>query len=233
MPREAWFVCIHCREEGYCPGAGQRYRNASIDSYFSAMETIVERGGWVIRVGDASMKEIPPQENVIDYAHTDVKSDWMDVFLGASCKLFLGSSSGLLGISEVFGVPCALAHQAPVSVVMPYFPDDIGIPKLVYSQAENRYLRFSEIFESPVGNFRWDHQFEEANLCCTDNTPEDVNALLLEMLDRIDGRLTYTGEDNVLQERFKSLMGPAHYSYGSAARIGRDFLGKYSRLLDD
>jgi len=232
MPRGTWFVCVHCREDGYRSKGEQTYRNASIDSYFLAMETVVERGGWVIRVGDPSMKVISPQENVIDYAHTEVKSDWMDVFLCASCKLFLGSASGLAAVSGVFGVPCAIAHQIPMSVVLPLLPDDIGIPKLVYSQAENRYLKFAEILESPIGNFRHGSLYKDANVCGIDNTPEDVNALLKEMLDRTDGRLVYTDEDNLIQERFKSLMGPNHYSYGSAARIGRDFLREYSSLLD-
>lgn len=232
MPCGAWFVCVHCREDGYRPRGGQTYRNADIDSYSLAMETIVERGGWVIRMGDPSMKVISPRHHVIDYAHTEVKSDWMDVFLCASCKLFLGSASGLAAVSGVFGIPCAIAHQIPMSVVLPLLPDDIGIPKLVYSQTENRYLSFAEIFGSPVGNFRHDSLYKEANVCGIDNTPEDINALLQEMLDRIDGNLVYTNEDHMLQERFKSLMGPAHYSYGSAARIGRGFLRKYAALLD-
>ncbi len=233
MPRAAWFVSIHCREDGYRPGGEQTYRNATIDSYFSAMETIVERGGWVIRLGDQSMEVISPRKNVIDYAHTDAKSDWMDIFLCASCKLLLGSASGLAAVSGVFGVPSAIAHQTPMSVVLPFLPDDIGIPKLVYSQTENRYLKFAEILRSPIGNFRHGYLLDDAQVCGVDNRPEDVNALLIEMLDRIDGKLSYTDEDNMLQERFKSLMGPTHYSYRSVARIGRDFLREYSFLLDD
>lgn len=232
MPLDAWFVCVHCREEGYISGEGQTYRNADIDTYLPAMEAIVERGGWVIRLGDPSMKVISPQKNIIDYAHLDIKSDWMDVFLGAMCKFFLGSASGLGTISSTFGVPSARAHQSPLSVVLPSFFEDVGIPKLVYSLTENRYLNFSKILRSPIGNFRYDHLYKEANVCAIDNTPEDIKALVMEMLDKIDGKIVYTDEDNMLQERFKSLMNPSHYSYRSAARIGRDFLRKYSFLLN-
>lgn len=233
MPRDAWFVCVHCREESYISGEGQTYRNADIDSYLPAMEAIVERGGWVIRLGDPGMKVIPLQKNIIDYVHIEVKSDWMDVFLCATCKFFLGSASGLAAISNTFGIPSAIANQAPLSVVLPYFPEDVGIPKLVYSLTENRYLNFSEILSLPIGNFRHDHLYKEANLCAIDSTPEDIKALVMEMLDKIDGKIIYTDEDNVLQERFKSLMNPSHYSYRSASRIGRDFLRKYTFLLDD
>lgn len=54
----------------------------------------------------------------------------------------------------------------------------------------------------------------------------------MEMLDRTENRLFYTLEDERLQERFKSLMNPSHYSYGAISRVGRDFLRKYSFLLN-
>lgn len=232
MPADVWFVCVHCREEGYVSGEGQTYRNADISSYMPAIEAIIDRGGWVIRLGDPSMKKIPKNKYIIDYAHLDDKSDWMDVFLCGACKFFLGSASGLAMVSSAFGVPSAIANQAPVSVVLPFSPFDIGIPKLLYSQKEKRYLKFSEILNSPIGNFRFDSLYKDCDVCVINNTPEIIEALALEMLDRINGAIVYTSEDNELQKRFKSLMDENHYSYGSLARVGRDFLRKYSFLLD-
>lgn len=231
MPRDAWFVCVHCREEGYISGEGQTYRNADITSYLPAIEAIIERGGWVVRLGDPSMKKFPTNKYIIDYAHSDDKSDWADVFLGAACKFFLGSASGLSGISHVFGIPSAITNQAPISVVLPYLSKDLGIPKLFYSQAEGRYLNFVELFGSSIGNFRFDSLYKEAGICVIDNTSEDIKELAMEMLDRIDSRIDYTAEDDILQNNFKLLMNSNHYSCNSPARVGRAFLKKYSFLL--
>jgi hypothetical protein len=52
------------------------------------------------------------------------------------------------------------------------------------------------------------------------------------MLDKTEGKIRYSAEDELLQARFKSLMQPDHYSYGAMSRIGRDFLRKYSELLE-
>jgi putative glycosyltransferase (TIGR04372 family) len=232
VPRDAWFVCVHCREEGYMPGEGQTYRNAEIASYLPAMEALVERGGWVIRLGDPSMKQLPDHRRIIDYAHLENRSDWLDVFLCASCTFFLGSASGLSAIGNTFGIPAAIANQAPFSVVLPYLPEDLGIPKLLYSLEKQRLLTFREILGSPAGNFRFDSLYQEARIRVTDNTAEEIRALALEMLDRRDGKAVYTGEDERLQERFRSLMNPSHYSYRSTARVGREFLRKYAFLLD-
>jgi len=234
IPRDAWFVCVHCREGGQLGlKQGQVSRDADVDGYIPAMEEIVRRGGWVIRMGDKSMKPIPAMKNIIDYAHLDIKSDWMDVFLCASCKFYLGSSSGLSNLSSVFGVSAAIANIAlTFSVVLYYGPDDIGIPKLIWSLKEKRYLSFKEILSSPIGNFREDYLFVKHDIQVVENSPEDIKDLAIEMIDRLEGKLTYSDEDERLQEDFKSLMNPSHFSYGAISRVGRDFLRKYAFLLN-
>jgi hypothetical protein len=52
------------------------------------------------------------------------------------------------------------------------------------------------------------------------------------MLDKLDGKLKYTAEDEALQKRFKDLKPPFSNQLGmSYDRIGRAFLQKYRRLL--
>jgi len=229
IPEGTWFVCVHSRDEGYVPGEGQTYRNANINNYLLAMEAIVERGGWCIHMGDLTIKSLPSMEHVIDYAHLSIKSDWMDVFLCASCKFFLGSESGLVALADVFGVSAGIANRAPMSVVFPCSSSSVGIPKLIWSLREERYLSFKEVFSSPIGNFRFDYLYSEAEVQTVENSPEDIRDLVLEMLERTEGTVTYTAEDERLQERFISLLKPGHYSYGASSRVGRDFLRKYAR----
>ncbi|OGH61376.1 MAG: hypothetical protein A3G34_05160 [Candidatus Lindowbacteria bacterium RIFCSPLOWO2_12_FULL_62_27] len=231
VPEDGWFVSVHCRESGYAPNEAQTYRNADIHNYILAMKAIVEKGGWCIRMGDATMKPLPPMEHVIDYAHLSVKSDWMDIFLCASCKFFLGGSSSLSGAACVFGVPSAVANQAPMAVILPTGSGDLGIPKLVWSRDRQRYLTFGEVLGSTTGDFRATSLFTDAGLMVEENSPEDIKDLALEMLDAVRGAVKYTDEDARLQERFKSLLRPGHYSYGGRARVGKEFLRKYASLL--
>ncbi len=233
MREGAWFVCVHCRENGYgYHKHKESLRNVDVDSYFLAMQEIVARGGWVVRVGDPTMKPIPKMKNVIDYAHLGVKSDWIDVFLCASCRFFLGSNSGLSNLASVFGVASGITNIAgPVSAVFPYGPQDIGIPKLIWSKKEKRYLGFKEILTSAIGNFRTDLLFAKYNIRVIDNSPEDIRDVALEVLERLEGKISYSEEDEKLQQRFKSLMNAAHFSYGAISRVGRSFLRKYEYLL--
>lgn len=233
MPENAWFVCIHCREDSYLGDVDQSNRNCDINNYLPAIESIVKKGGWVIRVGDPAMKAISSMEHVIDYVHLEIKSDWMDIFLLASCRFFLGSHSGLCTVSTVFGVPSAVANFVPIGAALSYGAHDIGIPKLLWSVGKNRYLTFREAFDSPVSNYRFDSSYCKAGVRPVENFPEDITSLATEMMDRTHNRASYTDEDELLQKRFKSLMKPGHYSYGAVSRIGRDFLRKYAYMLGD
>lgn len=235
VPQDAPFVCFHCREEGYSPSDDpmHAFRNSSVANYMAAVAELTARGYWCIRMGDPSMRPLAPMEKVIDYAHLDSRSDKLDLFLCASCTFFLGSSSGLLFLASVFGRPSAAANQVPLSTVLAYGVNDIATPKLLWSEAESRYLTFREVFDSDIANFRFTELYQQHGIRVVENSPEDVLALALEMLDRVEGRYAYSPQDDALQVRFKSLMREGHFSFGGGTRVGRNFLRKYEHLLID
>jgi putative glycosyltransferase (TIGR04372 family) len=231
MPDDAWFVCVHCRGSGYAPNDRQTYRDAEIESYVPAMRAISERGGWCVRMGDATMPPLPDLPRVIDWATHAEKSERMDVFLCAAARAFLGSASGLAAVATVFGVPVALANQIPLSCVFHLGPHDLTIPKRLWSHAESRELDFAEILASPVASFRFDELYGQAKLAPIDNTPDEIVELLLELLETLDGTLRYSAEDEALQRAFRSLMRPDHYTFGAPGRLGRAFLQRHRELL--
>lgn len=232
IPEGAWFVCIHARESGGRPqDAGHTYRNVDIDTYAGAIEAVVERGGWCIRMGDPSMKPLPPMKNVIDYAHHSFRSDWMDLFLCAEARFFMGCASGLNGLPAVFGVPCALTNMFPITERPPR-PNDIMIPKMMWFIKDERYMTFREMLDFHMGFIhRPDSYYIDAGIKVIDNSPEDIRSLVIEMLDLTEGKKIYTPKDELLHKAFDSLYRPGHYSYGANSRIGRDFLHKYNYLL--
>lgn len=233
LPPGLWFICVHSREGGYSPSDEHyhSFRNSEIENYFLAMNEIAKRGGWCIRMGDPSMKKLPAMNNVIDYAHSVHRADWLDLYIAARCKFFLGNSSGAFGMASIFGVPVATVNMAPLSATLPYGIRDIGIPKLLREKSSGKMLTFREVLSSPLGDARYAEIYEREGIELLDNTPEDVLDLTLEQLERVNGTIQYTDEDERLQQQFKSLMHPGHYTYGSASRIGRGFLRKYRHLF--
>ncbi|MBI3497184.1 MAG: TIGR04372 family glycosyltransferase [Proteobacteria bacterium] len=229
-----WFVGLHVRESGFHRDIGRNspmvYRNASIDRFGPAIEAIAKRGGWVIRMGDPSMTPLGSHERVIDYAVGPRKSEWMDVFLCARGRFFLGSASGMHMVPATFGVPCAIANAAPMGS-RPVFAADIFIPKLYWSKLEGRYLGFVESTAPPLGHAAHAGLFETRGVELVENTPEEIEGLVAEMLDRLDGSAGYSAEDEMLQARFRAETAPFS-AWGTNSRIGRDFLRFHAALLE-
>ena len=233
IPRDAWFVCIHARQAGYSEADDHihSFRNASIENYLHAMSCIVDRGGVCVRMGDPSTTRLPALNGVIDYAHHPLRSDWLDIYLTGNCRFFLGCASGLAQVATAFGIPCAIANQAPFGVLFNVGIRDISIPKLYWCKKRDRLITFAEILRSPMSNFRYSSMFEKEHISLQENTPDEIASLAMEMMDQVDGRIQYSEEDNRSQRYLRSKFHACHYSYFGAGRVGREFLRKHGNLM--
>lgn len=234
MPPGIWFVCVHSRDGGYSPSDEHlhSFRNSRFEDYLMAIEYIISLGGICIMMGDPTMRPAPKMQGLIDYAHHPMRSEWLDLYIAANCRFFLGNTSGAFYMSSVFGVPAACANMAPLSTVFPCGQKDIGIPKLYREASSGRLLSFKEILDSPAANFRFSSQFEAAGIELVNNTPEEIRDLVIEQFERSSfPSFMYDKDDEELQNRFRALFRPGHYMYGSASRVGRAFLKRYQYLL--
>jgi putative glycosyltransferase (TIGR04372 family) len=225
VPPDAWFVGLHVRE-GRTTQRGAR--DADIRTYRMAIESIVARGGWVIRMGDPSMTPMLPIPHAIDYVHSAVYSDWMDVFLWAKCRFFIATTSGPAFVPPTFGVPCVATNWFPL-LFRRWFGQDIYIPKLLWSESEERFLTFAEALSSGVGNAESLDFLSSVGIRVIDNTPEEIDEAVVEILERLDGTLRYSDEDEQLQARFNTMW--ASNAFLANGRIGRAFLRKYAHLI--
>ncbi|OQA34717.1 MAG: hypothetical protein BWY57_00279 [Betaproteobacteria bacterium ADurb.Bin341] len=191
-----WFVALHIRGTGYhreAKGSMQVHRNAAVEDYIPAIKAITDRGGWVIRMGDSSMEPLPPMERVVDYPHTEFKSEPCDIYLAATARFFIGTTSGLMNAVMSFGTPCLL-----VNCISNYFQlwnnRVLFTLKPLWHRADRRYLTVSEM---TAESFRWKifntNRLESLGIEPHANTPEEIEAATIEMLDRLN-------QGNVMQE---------------------------------
>jgi putative glycosyltransferase (TIGR04372 family) len=219
-----WWVTLHVREASYHHDVNNLHRNADIATHFAAAEAIVQRGGWVIRVGDPSMKPLPPMDRVLDYVHTDAYCDWMDLYLAARCRFALGVSSGPCTLPVLYGRPMVCTNLIPLGPLA-VTKNTLVIPKLAWLNKEQRFMRTSEVLASPVGVAYFHDMFVKNGVTVVDNTPEEIQELTKEMLDGLDGAIRYASDDEQTQRRFKELWSPyvTPDLWRGCNRLGRDF----------
>jgi putative glycosyltransferase (TIGR04372 family) len=224
VPNGAWFVGLHVREGS---DRTRDVRNADIASYRLAVDEIAKRGGWVLRMGDPSMRPLPPWPNTVDYAHSARREDWMDVFLWAEGRFFIGTASGPQIIPTTFGKPVAIANYGPIANVF-VGKDDILLPKHYWNKKEERYLTLAERMSPEYGFGESISAFASTGIRVVDNSPEELRELVIEMMDRLDGRHAETEHERLLQARFAEVAA-AHEVY--PARIARAFLSRHPDLF--
>ncbi|WP_448951157.1 TIGR04372 family glycosyltransferase [Labrys neptuniae] len=232
MPAGAWFVCIHARDGVYSPKDEHLhlYRNSDVRKCLAAVDEIIARGGWCIRMGERGTPSLPDRAGVINYPDTHLKSDWMDLYLASHARFFLGNTSGLCLVATISGLPCALANMTPYGACYGMGPNDISILKRL-KRLDGSVPEFAEIFASEVASFRFAEQYTEAGLVVEENTEEEIRDLVLEMLDRLDGIYQEKPDGERLQRAFRRLLTPQHYTFGTTSRIGESFLRQHATEL--
>jgi len=227
LPRDAWFVALHAREGGYVRAQGHvsddhnDYRNVDIDMFTSAVQSIVDAGGWVIRLGDPTMKPMKPIEGVIDYAHHNLRNQWFDLYLMAAARFMLATTSGPVTVAPLFGVPVAVSNYIPF-FERPTSGRDLFISKIYLR--DGKPVPFEELMRPP---FR---SHDPVTLPLQENNPDEIRELALEMMANLDGNADYTEDDEALQSRISGL-SEEFEPYGVASRMGRDFLRRHRDLL--
>jgi putative glycosyltransferase (TIGR04372 family) len=232
VPSNAWFVALHVREAASkaLHSSLHDVLNAHITDYLPAIEEITRRGGWVIRMGDPAMTPLTPMPNVLDYCHSDIRSDWMDIYLFANARFFIGTSSGPAYVPPIYGVPCVLTNWWPPAQ-RPWHPQDIFIPKLYRRLGDNTFLTLSESLIEPFGYCNSiDYLRQHENVVVEDNTPQDIHAAVSEMFDRLEGAAAYDTEDLKLRQRAECVY-EAHSGHGMAS-VSRAFLREHQAFVE-
>lgn len=190
LPSEAWFVCLHVRESGFRDSASFKEndsyseRNANILNYLGAIVEITSRGGWVVRMGDATMTKLPVMERVIDYPFTEFKSALMDIYLISQCRVYIGMVSGIYGVAELFQRPM-ITMNLNNWVQAPQKRGDLAIFKHVYSRSRKQFLTIREWLAEPWTAVSYSHKLGE-DYVFYENTPDELRAVVKEFFDRGD-----------------------------------------------
>lgn len=238
IPEGNGFICFHSRDSAYLdtlfPERNWRYhdyRDSDIQNYVPAMEELTLRGHYAIRMG-AIVKEKMQTDNsaIIDYATNDKRNDFMDIYLGAKCRFFICSDTGLAIISEMFRRPIVYVNWVPLRRISTWCQNGLVIPKKFYFPKGKRFLTFKEIINSELGYASNGDIFKKMDVELIENMPEEIKAVAIEMDERLKGKWETTEEDGELQQRFWVLFGPDKLK-SRELRIGAEFLRQNKELL--
>jgi len=190
-----WYVCLHNRDAAYLDNympqekalwQTRNFRNCSVSNYLKAAEYITSQGGYVLRMGAVVGEPLPDTGNskIIDYA-TKHREDFLDIFLPAKCRFFLGCDSGIFVIASIFDVPVALANCNLIAY-NPFRRDDLFTLTRVFDEKAGAYIHYKKAQQLGYYNIgRGAPALEGYRV--VENTPDDILELAKEMYERLEG----------------------------------------------
>ena len=184
------FVCFVIRDSKYKKKSSllkndmshHDFRNFNSDNFIKAAEKIAEKGYYVIRMGKNTEKKfISKNKMVIDYSNSKVRSDFMDIYLGAHCEFCITTATGIDTIPLIFKKPIA-AIVVPLGYIQTYNDRFINITKHHY--LNGRKLNAKEIFENNLAFLLDTKFFKKKNVILKDPSPEEISDFALEAFNR-------------------------------------------------
>ena len=209
------FVCLLVRDSGYLNRhqkysnedtsrwAYHSYRDGNIDRYVLAAEELAARGYYVFRMGVNVLKKFNlSNPKIIDYANLKIRSDFMDIYLGAKCTFCISTQAGFDEVPAIFRKPVAYVGVVPLVLLYSHNKDSLIIPRKHISKKTKKELSISEIFSNNVAFGQFQEEFDKQNVILDENSPEEIRDLSIEMDERLNGSWLETDEDLELQIKF-------------------------------
>ena len=192
-----WFVCIFARDPihykkvyGYLESP-MTFRDSDIDTYVEAAKFIVEQGGYVLRMGmDVEKRFAFQHERVIDYALSH-RSDFMDVYLTANCKIYIGTASGGSDMARIFD-KFHLALNWTLVGWAPGGKNEIYMPKTLCNRRTGKQVKYEEALSLTSKwiislDFNVEKALVDIEAELVSNSPQQILAATKELMERVSG----------------------------------------------
>ncbi|WP_083763389.1 TIGR04372 family glycosyltransferase [Paramagnetospirillum magneticum] len=230
IQRETKFICLNTRSDGFLnttqPDTNwdyHSYRNTNSETLLPAISALVDRGYKVVRMG-LHVGDPLVSRGVVDYATSEFRTPFLDLFLAAHCHFFVGDSAGLVGVPLIFRRPTVCINLIPMRHVCRWLSSSVVVPKALRYAATKDAVPLEEYIRSGAFNFLRTENYAAGGYDVVDASPEILRDAVIEMDDRLAGRWQETDDRIQRQARFWAIMNRHLPDCGQITNIADAFL---------
>lgn len=209
--KDAKFVCLIVRDAAYLSQHPEHskvdfsyhnYRDTDIEAYADAAMALALKGYCVFRMGKVVQKPLKiSHPRILDYANSDYRSDFLDIWLAANCFFCISTGTGLDEIPRAFRRPAVYVNYIPFQLMVTY-DHCISVPKHLVWQDKKRRLTLTEHLMHPYYSAE---EYVKEKIMIQDLSSEEILRSVMEMESRLTGEWKDTKEDIQMQHRFWKL----------------------------
>jgi putative glycosyltransferase (TIGR04372 family) len=245
------FVCLNVRDEVFLRQSEpigwtknrdwsyHNYRDSDISTYVQAAEALAEMGYTVFRMG-ALVKEplVSKHPRVIDYAANGMRTEFLDIFLGAHCTFCISTGTGWDSVPTIFRRPIMFVNHLPIfgssAITLPI----MLYPKLLVDQRTLTAQSLTELIQKDLVTPSNTAAYADAGVEIRDLSSEELVEAVTEMAQRVEGTFVETPEQKEMQAKLKHILSthpklqPTPNYYPIRAEFASCFLSRYPNFLD-
>ena len=197
-------------------------------------------GYTVFRMGAIVEKPLNSKHpRVIDYATNGMRTEFLDIFLGAHCTFCVSTGSGWDSVPQIFRRPSLYVNLLPV------FPHDCVVrdlliyPKIIQDKLTKIDLGLAEIVKRDIQTKHESHYYTSAGVECREMNSQELVKAVTEMAARVEGTFVETPEQKQMQAKLKHIFSthpklqPTPNHYPIRAEFASCFLSNYPNFLDE
>ncbi len=158
------YVCLivrdggHYKSKGEIESAGYEFLNFDINNFSGVADALIESGFQVIRMGSGSERPFTSKpDGVIDYALSRNRSEFLDVFIAATCEFAVSTQTGPDAVCMLFRRP--VLYVDVTSYCQFFFGSKIATWSPVRLMKNGKILNLSEVANSEIAWFKDPNSF--------------------------------------------------------------------------
>ena len=186
------YVCLivrdggHYKSRGEIETAGYEFLNFDINNFSGVAEALIESGFQVIRMGSGSERPFTSKpDGVIDYALSINRSEFLDVFIAATCEFAVSTQTGPDAVCMLFRRP--VLYVDITRYCQFFFGSKIATWSPVRLQKNGKILNLSEVADSEIAWFKDPNSFSKNGISQQKSSNNELRELVLSYI-RARGR---------------------------------------------
>lgn len=215
------WVCLHNRDDKYLSSEFKHadftyhnHRDFKIENMAGAAEIFTKNNFYVFRMGKKQSEKFKcsnSNKKIIDYAYSNKRSDFLDMYLLGNCEFFLGGDSGTKTVALSFLKPCYGVNWTPLllynepgffmkfkSKLHPW----LFMFKRIKCLELDKKLSLQEILKNKVLRSHNFNLIAKDNLIFEENSKKDIDNLANEIILERNGANIISQDDIKLQNEF-------------------------------
>ena len=220
------YVCLVVRDGGHyaskgdIESAGYDILNFDIDTFIPAAELLVSEGFQVVRMGSGSEKPFSRlSTGVIDYAHSQNRSEFLDVYIAGTCSFAVSTQTGPDAVCMLFRRPVLYIDVTRFSQF--FFGMKAATWAPVRLMKDGRVLPLSEIINSDIAWFKDPNDFATNGVTQQKSSPEELLQLVQSYVDCMRGKAELTDQYSRRVARGLGQRGKLQFGEISARSVPR------------